>query len=563
MPALTMSYVHGASDVPLIGQTIGGALDQAAAEHPEAEAIISCHQSIRLTYAAFKHESDKIAAGFIALGLHPGERIGIWSPNNAEWLLTMFAAAKAGLILVSLNPAYRLGEIEYCLNKVGCRALVVADRLKTSDYLAMLRDLLPELAEAAPGALQAARVPDLTTLIHIGPEDEPGFLRFDELAGLGGEAERARLDELAEQIQFDDPVNIQFTSGTTGQPKAATLTHHGVVNNLRFTAERCGVVRGERYALPVPMFHIAGMGTVLVSVLTGGAVVMPSETFDPVASMQAVQDERCTYIGAVPTMFVAMLNHPAFRQFDLSSLRKGYIGGAPCPLEIMKRLISEMHLAGITIVFGMTETSPISFQTRPDDTLERRVSTCGQVHPHVEVKIVGPDGRIVPVGTPGEILVRGYLTMLGYWNDPERTAATIDAAGWLHTGDLGTLDAEGYCNIVGRAKDMLIRGGENIFPREIEEFLYAYPAIDDVHVFGVPDDLMGEEVAAWIRLKAGAIADEDEIRGFCRGRIAHYKIPRYFRFVESFPTTASGKVRKFMMREAMIQELGLVVQKTA
>jgi fatty-acyl-CoA synthase len=560
---LVMSYVHGAGDIPLAGETVGGLLDRVAAEFGADEALVSCHQSIRWSYAEFKREVDKVAAGLLALGLQPGERIGIWSPNNAEWLLTMFGAAKAGLILVSLNPAYRTGEIEYCLNKVGCRALIVADRLKTSDYIAMMRELAPEAADCRPGELHAGRLPELTTLIHIGSGDEPGFLRFDALAGLGGPPGRARLVELAARMQFDDPVNIQFTSGTTGRSKAATLTHHGVVNNAIFTGRICKLARGDRYALPVPMFHAAGMLTVLMSVAFGGAVVMPAEMFDPLATMQAVSQELCSFIGAVPTMFVGMLNHPKFGSFDFSSLRTGYIGGAPCPVEIMKRLVGEMNLTDMTIVFGMTETSPVSFQARPEDTLERRVTTCGQVHPHVEAKVVDLEGRVVPVGVPGELLVRGYLVMLAYWDDPERNAETIDAARWIHTGDLGTIDADGYCNIVGRAKDMLIRGGENIFPREIEEFLYAHPSIGDVHVFGVPDDLMGEEVAAWVRLKHGAAVDEDAIRAFCAGRIAHYKIPRYIRFVQEFPTTASGKVQKFRMREAMIRQLGLVLQRTA
>lgn len=563
MTKLTMSYVHGVSDVPLIGETVGGLLDRAAAEFGGDEALVSCHQGIRWTYADFKREADKVAAGILALGLRPGERIGIWSPNNVEWLLTMFGAAKAGLILVSLNPAYRIAEIEYCLNKVGCRALVVADRFRTSDYIAMMRELAPEAAVCRPGELRAARLPELTTLVHIGAEDEPGFLRFDALAGLGGAPERALLVELSERIQFDDPVNIQFTSGTTGRSKAATLTHHGVVNNAIMTGSICKQVRGDRYVMPVPMFHAAGMLVALTSVAFGAAIVMPSEWFDPLATMQAISQERCTIIGAVPTMFVGMLNHPQFGEFDFSSLRTGYIGGAPCPVEIMRRLVSDIHLTEMTIVFGMTETSPVSFQTRADDSLERRVTTCGQVHPHVEAKVVDLEGRIVPVGVPGEILVRGYLVMLGYWDDPERNAEAIDAAGWMHTGDLGTIDAEGYCNIVGRSKDMLIRGGENIFPREIEEFLYAHPSIDDVHVFGVPDDLMGEEVAAWVRLKHGVSVEEEDVRLFCRGQIAHYKIPRYIRFVAVFPTTASGKVQKFMMREAMIRELGLVVQQTA
>ena len=563
MTKLTMSYVHGVSDIPLIGETVGGLLDRAAVEYPNDEALVSCHQGIRWTFADFKREADKVAAGLLALGLQPGDRIGIWSPNNAEWLLTMFGAAKAGLILVSLNPAYRIGEIEYCLNKVGCRALVVADRFRTSDYIAMLCELAPEVAECRPGELRAARLPELTTLIHIGTDDEPGFVRFDALATLGGPPERAQLVEIAERMQFDDAVNIQFTSGTTGRSKAATLTHHGVVNNAIITGKICKQVRGDRYVMPVPMFHIAGMLIVLSSVALGSAVVMPAEWFDPLETMRAISQERCTIIGAVPTMFVAMLNHPQFEEFDFSSMRTGYIGGAPCPVEIMKRLVSDMHLTDMTIVFGMTETSPVSFQTRPEDTLERRVTTCGQVHPHVEAKVVDLEGRVVPVGVPGEILVRGYLVMLGYWDDPERNAETIDAARWMHTGDLGTIDADGYCNIVGRSKDMLIRGGENIFPREIEEFLYAHPSIDDVHVFGVPDDLMGEEVAAWVRLRQGATAAEDDVRVFCRGRIAHYKIPRYIRFVEVFPTTASGKVQKFMMRDAMIRELGLVVRQTA
>ena len=427
----------------------------------------------------------------------------------------MFGAAKAGLILVSLNPAYRTTEIEYCLNKVGCRALIVADRLKTSDYIAMMRELAPEAADCRPCELRAARLPELTTLIHIGTGDEPGFLQFDALAGLGGPPERARLAELAARIQFDDPVNIQFTSGTTGRSKAATLTHHGVVNNAIFTGRICKLARGDRCALPVPMFHAAGMITVLMSVALGSTVGDAGRDVRPAGDDAGGVAGTLSFIGAVPTMFVGMLNHPQFASFDFSSLRTGYIGGAPCPVEIMKRLVNEMNLADMSIVFGMTETSPISFQAWPDDTLEHRVTTCGQVHPHVEAKVVDLEGRIVPVGVPGELLVRGYLVMLGYWDDPQRTAEAIDAARWMHTGDLGTIDADGYCNIVGRSKDMLIRGGENIFPREIEEFLYTHKSIDDVHVFGVPDELMGEEVAAWVRLKHGAAADEDDIRAFC------------------------------------------------
>ncbi|HEX3881946.1 MAG TPA: AMP-binding protein [Stellaceae bacterium] len=558
------SYVHGASETPLIGETIGVHFDRIAARFPDRDALIVRHQQIRWTYAELKAQVDAIAAGLLALGLEPGQRVGIWSPNNAEWVLAQFATAKAGLILVNINPAYRLAELEYALNKSGCVALITASRFKTSDYLGMLRELAPELAHAAPGNLHAAKLPELRLVIAIGSDNEPGMLAFPALAGLGGDAERQRLVALAETLQFDDPINIQFTSGTTGFPKGATLTHHNILNNGFFIARAMKFSEADRLCIPVPLYHCFGMvlGN-LACVTHGAAMVYPSEAFDPLAALEAVEAERCTALHGVPTMFIAEMDHPDFARFDLSSLRTGIMAGSPCPIEVMKRAVASMHLDQITIAYGMTETSPVSFQSSTDDPLERRVSTVGRIQPHVEAKIVDTEGRVVPRGMAGEFLTRGYCVMLGYWDDPERTAESIDAAGWMHTGDLATIDDEGYCNIVGRIKDMVIRGGENVYPREIEEFLYRHPKIQDVQVIGVPDPRYGEELCAWVRLRDGETATTEEIRAFCQGQIAHYKIPRYVKFVDQFPMTVTGKVQKFLMREETIRELGLTVQKTA
>jgi fatty-acyl-CoA synthase len=564
MPSLEQSYVHGVSTTPLIGDTLGNQFEKAVGRWHDRDALIVRHQGISWTYAELKRRVDDFAAGLLALGLERGDRVGIWSPNNAEWTVTQFATAKAGMILVNINPAYRLAEIEYALNKVGCKALVTADRFKSSDYLGMLRTLAPEIERSAPGALAAARLPALRNLVHIGDDDEPGFLRFADVAAMGRAEDREQLIALAGLLQFDDPINIQFTSGTTGAPKGATLTHHNILNNGFFIGEVIKLTPIDRVCIPVPLYHCFGMVIGNLACLThGSAMVYPAEAFDAKATLEAISAERCTALYGVPTMFIAQLALPEFASYDLDSLRTGIMAGSPCPIEVMRRTVSDFHMDEVTIAYGMTETSPVSFQSAIDDPIERRVSTVGRVHPHTEVKIVDAEGRITPPGVPGELCTRGYSVMLGYWDDAERTAEAIDRAGWMHTGDLATIDTEGYCNIVGRIKDMVIRGGENVYPREIEEFLYRHPKIEAVQVFGVPDDKYGEELCAWITLKQGARADTAEIQAFCRGQIAHYKIPRYIKFVETFPMTVTGKVQKFVMRDAMIGELGLAVQKTA
>jgi fatty-acyl-CoA synthase len=564
MPKLAQSYVHGVSSVPLIGETIGAHFDMVAGRWADRDALIVRQQNIRWSYGDLKAKVDAFAAGLLALGLSPGDRVGIWSPNNAEWVVTQFATAKAGLILVNINPAYRLSELGYALDKVGCKALVTADSFKSSDYVGMLRELVPEIDRSAPGRLQANRLPYLTTLIRIGEGEKHGFLRFDDVLGTGGERHRKLLAELAPTLQFDDPINVQFTSGTTGVPKGATLTHHNILNNGYFIGEAQRLTDRDRICIPVPLYHCFGMVLGNLACIThGAAMVYPSEGFDPFATLEAVEAEHCTGLYGVPTMFIAELVHPEFKRFDLSSLRTGIMAGSPCPIEVMKRCVSEMNMSEVTIAYGMTETSPVSTQTSYDDPLERRVGTVGRIHPHVEIKIVDTDGRIVPPNTPGELCTRGYSVMLGYWDDEGRTAEVIDRAGWMHTGDLATLDEDGYCNIVGRIKDMVIRGGENVYPREVEEFLFRHPGIETVQVVGVPDQKYGEELCAWVKLKVDAEATAEEIQSFCKGQIAHYKIPRYIKFVDAFPMTVTGKVQKFIMREETIKELGLSEQRTA
>ncbi|MGH7082783.1 MAG: AMP-binding protein, partial [Acetobacteraceae bacterium] len=548
------SYVHGASALQLIGETVGANFARIAAANAGRAALISSEQGVDWSYAELAHRVDRFAAGLIALGLEPGDRVGIWSLNCAEWVLTQLATARAGLILVNINPAYRLAELEYALTRVGCAALVTADRFKASDYLGMLNELLPELSRSRPGALAAARVPTLKAVIGIG-ESPPGVLPFAEVDAMGAAMAAARGDirgeirigEIGARLQFDQPINIQFTSGTTGAPKGATLTHHNILNNGFFIGEAMRLTATDRLCIPVPLYHCFGMVLGNLAALThAAAMVFPGRGFDALTTLRTVAGERCTALHGVPTMFIAEMEHPEFATFDLSSLRTGIMAGSPCPIAVMRRAIGTMHLAEITIAYGMTETSPVSFQTSVDDPIEKRVSTVGRVHPHVEVKIIDAEGRIVPRGTPGELCTRGYSVMLGYWQDPPRTAEAIDHARWMHTGDLAIIDAEGYCNIVGRIKDMVIRGGENIYPREVEEFLYRHPKIEDVQVFGVPDARFGEELCAWVRLRAGQAMTEDELREFCRGQIAHYKIPRHVRFVAAFPMTVTGKVQKFV-----------------
>ena len=560
----TQSYCHGASDEALIGETIGAHFDRAVERWGDRDALVVRHQEISWTWAELKERVDDVAAGLVSLGLEPGQRIGIWSPNNAEWTITQFATAKAGLVLVNINPAYRLAELEYALNKVACVALITAARFKSSDYLGMVRELAPELDGCAPGALASKTLPHLKTVIQIGEDAVPGTYGFDEVMKAGADTGHTALAAIAPTLQFDDPINIQFTSGTTGSPKGATLTHHNILNNGYFIGRTMRYTDADRICIPVPLYHCFGMviGN-LAAVTHGAAMVYPSDAFDPLATLQAISEERCTSLYGVPTMFIAQLDHADFESFDLSSLRTGVMAGSPCPVEVMRRVIDNMHMDQVTIAYGMTETSPVSTQTAVDDELDRRVSTVGRVHPHVEVKIVDDEGRIVTPGETGEFCTRGYVVMRGYWNDEERTAEAIDDAGWMHTGDLATMDADGYFNIVGRIKDMVIRGGENLYPREIEEFLYRHPKIADVQVIGVPDQKYGEELCAWVRLADGEAATEDDIRDFCQGQIAHHKIPRYVKFVDEFPMTVTGKIQKFAMREMMIAELGLDEAKTA
>jgi fatty-acyl-CoA synthase len=558
------SYVSGVSTIPLLGETIGEHFSCAAARWPRREALVVRHQNIRWTYEALKQRVDELAAGLLALGLAPGARIGIWAPNCAEWVLTQFASARAGLILVTINPAYRVSELEHSLRKSGCKALILAPEFKSSDYMAMLRTLAPELAGAQPGQLRAARLPALRHVIHLGEGSEAGMFRFSDVQRAAGSAQRARLEELSRQLQFDDPINIQFTSGTTGAPKGATLTHHNILNNAFFVAEAMGLREGDRLCIPVPLYHCFGMVMSTLACVTHGAtMIFPSAGFEPRAVLEAVEAERCTALHGVPTMFIAEMEHPDFDRFDLGSLRAGIMAGSPCPIEVMRRVMDLMNMEEITIAYGMTETSPVSFQSATDDPIERRVSTVGRIQPHLEVKIVNGEGRIVPRGMAGALLTRGYSVMRGYWDDPEQTAEAIDAAGWMHTGDLATIDDEGYCNIVGRIKDMVIRGGENVYPREVEEFLFGHPKIEAAQVVGLPDEKYGEELCAWIKLRAGESMTEDEVRGFCQGQIAHYKVPRYICFVTEFPMTVTGKIQKFLIRQQMIERLGLKEQKTA
>ncbi|HEY5070833.1 MAG TPA: AMP-binding protein [Caulobacteraceae bacterium] len=557
-----LSVVRGATEPPLLEHTIGEALSLAVERWGDTLALVSSAQAINWSWRELARRADALATGLLRLGLTPGDRVGIWSPNCAEWTLTQFAAARAGLVLVTINPAYRRSEVEYTLAKVGVRALLSAERFKSSDYVTMIEDLAPEVADSAPGALASKALPSLEVLIKIGGERRPGWLGFDEVAGGPGDA--AAVIAIGARLSTGDAINIQFTSGTTGAPKGATLSHRNILNNGLFVGRAQGLSPADRICIPVPLYHCFGMVMGNLACLThGAAMVYPSPVFDPRAALEAVASERCTALYGVPTMFIAMLAEVEHGGFDLSSLRTGCMAGSPCPVEVMKGVIERLHIPKMTIAYGMTETSPVSFQTSPEDSVERRVSTVGRVQPHLQVKIVDAAGQAAPRSAPGEICTRGYSVMLGYWDDREKTAEVLDPEGWMHTGDIGTIDADGYGNVVGRIKDMVIRGGENLYPREIEEFLFSHPKIADVQVVGVPDDRYGEELAAWIRLHPGEAAGEVEIRAFCEGQIARYKIPRYLRFVESFPMTVTGKVQKFLIREAMIEELGLIVRKTA
>jgi fatty-acyl-CoA synthase len=557
--AVKWSYVSGTSDTPLLGMTIGDALDRTVARFPSRDALISRHQGLRYTWTQLQDEVNRFARGLMALGIRKGDRVGIWAPNCAEWAITQYACAKIGAILVNVNPAYRVHELEYALNQSGCNTLVLAPNFRTTSYLDMLRTLAPELDRCAPGQLDSHRLPALRHVIRLGTERTPGMWVWGEVMERAKEVPAEHLTTRQAEQEFDDPANIQYTSGTTGNPKGATLSHHNILNNGYFVAHLQGLTENDRLCAPVPLYHCFGcvMGN-LGAMTHGAAVIYPAETFDPKATLEAVAAERCTSLYGVPTMFIAELASPDFAQYDLGSLRTGVMAGSPCPIEVMRQVIDKMHMGEVEICYGMTETSPVSFQSHLDDPLDKRTSTVGQIHPHVEVKIVDPStGRVVPVGEPGELLTRGYSVMLGYWNNDEATRGAIDAARWMHTGDLATMDDQGYVNIVGRLKDMVIRGGENIYPREIEEFLYKHPKVSDVQVFGVPDTKYGEELVAWLKLKDGETATPDEMRAFCQGQIATYKIPKYWQFVDSFPMTVTGKIQKFIMRQQTIESLGL------
>jgi fatty-acyl-CoA synthase len=565
-PHGTQSYVSGATDEPLRFITLPQLLAKTVARHGSRDAAIFEAENLRLSWYDLQRRADDLAVGLLALGLRRGNRVGIWAPNRHEWVVTQFATARIGLVLVNINPAYRTTELEYALNKVGCRALVMARRHKSSDYLGMLGEVAPEIHfQGASEVLDSVRLPDLKHVVLLGEGPvPPRCVAYSKVLALGGPAQRARLDALTAALDPDDAINIQFTSGTTGSPKGATLSHFNIVNNARSCAKAMALGPEDRLCIPVPLYHCFGMVLgVLCATASGATMVFPGESFDAAETLRAIARHRCTALHGVPTMFTAMLEEPTFAQHDLSTLRTGIMAGAPCPIETMRKVIAQMHLREITIAYGMTETSPISFQSGLDDPIERRVSTVGRIQPHLEVKIVDADGRITPIGQPGELCTRGYAVMRGYWEDEARTREAIDPAGWMHTGDLATIDAEGYCNIVGRVKDMLIRGGENVYPREIEEYLLRHPGVQDVQVFGVPDPKYGEEVCAWIVPRRGHALDEQQVREFCRGQIAHFKVPRHVRIVDAFPLTATGKAQKFEMRKAMIESLGLQEQRTA
>lgn len=559
-----LSHVTGATSPAKIDLTIGQALDEAARKWPDKLALADHGQNKRFTWAQLLEASDNLAAGFLAMGLKPGERIGIWSLNRYEWALTQFAAAKAGLVLVTINPAYRASELEFSLAKVECAALILAPAFKTSDYIGMVQALVPEMADAIDGRIVSERLPALRHVVQLGGDAAQGAMAFAAVERLGEAADPTILRAVEAGLKPDDVINIQYTSGTTGSPKGVMLSHANILNNGYFCGEAIELTADDKICIAVPLYHCFGMVIGNLACLThGAAMVFVGEGFDPVATLEVVEREKCTALFGVPTMFIAELEHDDFAKFDLSSLRTGVMAGSPCPMEIMRQVTERMHMHELTICYGMTETSPVSFQSSTQDKLEMRVSTVGRIHPHIEVKIIDKDGTIVPRGVAGELCTKGYSVMLGYWNDVEQTDQVIDADGWMHSGDIATIDEQGFCKIVGRIKDLVIRGGENLYPREIEEYLYKHEAIRDVQVFGVPDKKYVEALAVWVILHPDAVLTAEGLRDFCNGQIAHQKIPTHVKFVSEFPMTVTGKIQKYLMREAMIAELGLDVIDTA
>ena len=559
--AESRSYSSGNTDKPLLNVTIGRLFDDVAMRLPEHEALISRHEDLRLTYAQLRARVDELALAFIGFGVKKGDRVGIWSPNNFAWVATQFATAKMGAILVNINPAYRVQELEYALNQSEVSLLITAKQFKSSDYHSMIYELVPELRQAGNGAeFSSCRVPMLRKVITLDKYANPGMVSWNDFISTGrARANPSELTERSGELDCRDPINIQYTSGTTGFPKGATLTHYGILNNGFFVGEGMRFTEKDRLCIPVPFYHCFGMVLGNLACVTHGAtMVLPSDSFSADSVLATVDEERCTALHGVPTMFIAELEHPRFDSFNLSSLRTGIMAGSPCPIEVIRKVISKMGMREITIGYGMTETSPVSFQTSIDDPIELRVSTVGKVHPHVEAKVIDPlTGTVVPQGNPGELCIRGYLVMKEYWNNPNATREAIDNEQWMHTGDLAIMNTEGYLNIVGRTKDMISRGGEKIFPKEVEDFLYTHPKISDVQVIGVPSPKYGEEVMAWVKLKPGTMATADELKEYCKGKIAYFKIPAYYRFTDTFPMTITGKIQKFKMREISTKELGL------
>ena len=554
------SYTSSTADKPLIGMTIGDKFDEIANTYPDNDALIVLHQNVHWSYRELQQRANQCARALLSMGVRKGDRVGVWSPNCSEWTVSQIATAKIGAILVNVNPAYRTHELEYALNQSGARFLITADSFKTSDYRGMLYELAPELKACADGKLKSQKLPDLECIINLSDEKHPGMWRWADMLELADHVSKDELADLQATLQFDDPINIQYTSGTTGFPKGATLSHHNILNNGFFVAESMGFTSEDRLVIPVPLYHCFGMVMGNLGCITHGAtMIYPDEGFDPTSVLKAVHSQKATALYGVPTMFIAELDHPEFDSFDLSTLRTGIMSGSICPTEVMKQVISKMNMKEVQIAYGMTETSPVSTQTGAKDSIEKRVSTVGRTQPHLESKIVDPgNGQIVPRGEIGELCTRGYSVMLKYWNNEKATAEAIDEAGWMHTGDLATMDDAGYIQIVGRIKDMVIRGGENVYPKEIEEFLYTHPAVSEVQVTGVPDKKYGEELIAWVKLHPHADdVTAEELREFCKGKITHFKIPRYFKFVDAFPMTVTGKIQKFKMREMSIAELGL------